>query len=184
LTAPPRSPPAKPKLSAEERRARQEDRRRGSNQGNTQNEKTLCHQSSIDFRCYLELARSEPRRRTLRPARQHEGRQRAQPLDGSLDCRLDPGHLRVAYPEWLGLKAHPFQGVFYLQFASTYWVYAQVWRLVLTVCSTRSRAFCGEVIPAGRVRYTKRATNGANACDFRRLAHLAQARQDPERGGA
>src|SRR4029453_8701951 len=79
-------------------------------------------------------------------------------------------------------NTHPFQGVFYLQFASTYWVYAQVWRLVLTVCSTRSRAFCGEVIPAGRGRYTQRATNGANACDFSRLAHLAQARQDPERG--
>jgi hypothetical protein len=35
--------------------------RRGSNQGNTQNEKSLYHQSSIDFRCYLELARFEPR---------------------------------------------------------------------------------------------------------------------------
>jgi hypothetical protein len=34
---------------------------RGSNQGNTKNEKSLCHQSSIDFRCYLELARFEPR---------------------------------------------------------------------------------------------------------------------------
>ena len=36
-------------------------RRRGSNQGNTQNEKSLYHQSSIDLRCYLELARFEPR---------------------------------------------------------------------------------------------------------------------------
>ncbi len=34
---------------------------RGSNQGNTQNEKSLYHQSSIDFRCYLEMALSEPR---------------------------------------------------------------------------------------------------------------------------
>jgi len=37
--------------------------RRGSNQGNTQNEKSFYHQSSIDFRCYLEMARFEPRRR-------------------------------------------------------------------------------------------------------------------------
>jgi len=36
-------------------------RRRGSNQGNTQNEKSLYHQSSIDFRCYLEMALFEPR---------------------------------------------------------------------------------------------------------------------------
>jgi hypothetical protein len=35
--------------------------RRGSNQGNIQNEKSFYHQSSIDFRCYLELARFEPR---------------------------------------------------------------------------------------------------------------------------
>ena len=35
---------------------------RGSNQGNTQNEKSLYHQSSIDFRCYLEMALFEPRR--------------------------------------------------------------------------------------------------------------------------
>ena len=35
--------------------------RRGSNQGNTQNEKSVYHQSSIDFRCYLESARFEPR---------------------------------------------------------------------------------------------------------------------------
>jgi len=34
---------------------------RGSNQGNTQNEKSLCNQSFIDFRCYLEMALSEPR---------------------------------------------------------------------------------------------------------------------------
>jgi hypothetical protein len=34
---------------------------RGSNQGNTQNEKSIYHQSSIDFRCYLEMALSEPR---------------------------------------------------------------------------------------------------------------------------
>jgi len=34
---------------------------RGSNHGNTQNEKSLYHQSSIDFRCYLEMARFEPR---------------------------------------------------------------------------------------------------------------------------
>jgi len=34
---------------------------RGSNQGNTQNEKSLYHQSSIDFRCYLEMAFFEPR---------------------------------------------------------------------------------------------------------------------------
>jgi len=34
---------------------------RGSNQGNTQNEKSLYHQRSIDFRCYLEMARFEPR---------------------------------------------------------------------------------------------------------------------------
>jgi len=38
-----------------------EDARRGSNQGNTQNEKSLYHQSSIDFRCYLEMALFEPR---------------------------------------------------------------------------------------------------------------------------
>jgi len=36
---------------------------RGSNQGNTQNEKSLYHQSSIDFRCYLEMALFEPRPR-------------------------------------------------------------------------------------------------------------------------
>src|SRR6476469_5223500 len=35
--------------------------RRGSNQGNTQNEKSLYSQSSIDFRCYPKLARFEPR---------------------------------------------------------------------------------------------------------------------------
>jgi len=29
---------------------------RGSAQGNTQNEKSLYHQSFIDFRCYLEMA--------------------------------------------------------------------------------------------------------------------------------
>jgi hypothetical protein len=34
---------------------------RGSNQGNIQNEKSLYHQSSIDFRCYLGMALSEPR---------------------------------------------------------------------------------------------------------------------------
>jgi hypothetical protein len=34
---------------------------RGSNQSNTQNERSLYHQRSIDFRCYLELARFEPR---------------------------------------------------------------------------------------------------------------------------
>ncbi len=39
---------------------------RGSNQGNTQNEKSLYHQSSIDFRCYLEMARFEPRQNPLR----------------------------------------------------------------------------------------------------------------------
>ncbi len=36
--------------------------RRGSAQGNTQNEKSLYHQSFIDFRCYLEMALFEPRR--------------------------------------------------------------------------------------------------------------------------
>src|SRR5580765_3494001 len=36
-------------------------RRPGSNQGNTQNEKAFCYQSFIDLRCYLELARFEPR---------------------------------------------------------------------------------------------------------------------------
>jgi len=35
--------------------------RRGSNQGNTQNEKSLYHHHSIDFRCYLEMTLSEPR---------------------------------------------------------------------------------------------------------------------------
>src|SRR4051794_15023529 len=40
----------------------EEAQRRGSNQGNTQNEKFLYHQSFIDFWCYLELARFEPRR--------------------------------------------------------------------------------------------------------------------------
>src|SRR3954464_8452367 len=35
---------------------------RGSNRGNTQNKKSLYHQSFTDFRCYLELARFEPRR--------------------------------------------------------------------------------------------------------------------------
>jgi len=35
--------------------------RRGSNQGNTQNEKSLSHQSSIDLRRYLEMALFEPR---------------------------------------------------------------------------------------------------------------------------
>jgi len=35
--------------------------RRGSNQGNTQNEKSPYYQSSIDFRCYLEMALFEPR---------------------------------------------------------------------------------------------------------------------------
>jgi hypothetical protein len=39
---------------------------RGSNQGNTENEKSLYHQSSIDFRCYLKLARFEPRQIKLR----------------------------------------------------------------------------------------------------------------------
>ena len=34
---------------------------RGSDQGNTQSEKSLYRQSSIDFRCYLEMALSEPR---------------------------------------------------------------------------------------------------------------------------
>jgi len=43
------------------------EERRGSNQGNTQNEKSLYHQSSIDFRCYLEMARFEPRPATLLP---------------------------------------------------------------------------------------------------------------------
>jgi len=33
----------------------------GSNQGNNKNEKSFYHQVTIDFRCYLELARSEPR---------------------------------------------------------------------------------------------------------------------------
>ncbi len=32
----------------------------GSDQGNTQNEKSLYHQSSVDFRCYLEMALFEP----------------------------------------------------------------------------------------------------------------------------
>jgi len=36
-------------------------RGRGSNQGNTQNEKFPYYQSSIDFRCYLEMALFEPR---------------------------------------------------------------------------------------------------------------------------
>jgi len=36
---------------------------RGSNQGNTQNEKSLYHQSSIDSWCYLEMALFEPRRK-------------------------------------------------------------------------------------------------------------------------
>ncbi len=35
---------------------------RGSYQGNTQNEKSPYYQSSIDFRCYLEMALFEPRR--------------------------------------------------------------------------------------------------------------------------
>jgi len=35
--------------------------RRGSNQGNTQNEKSLYHRSSINFRCYLGMALFEPR---------------------------------------------------------------------------------------------------------------------------
>ncbi len=39
--------------------------RRGSNQGNTQNEKSLYHQLSIDFRCYLGMALFEPRPRKL-----------------------------------------------------------------------------------------------------------------------
>jgi len=30
-------------------------------EGNTQSEKSLYHQSSIDFRCYLEMAFFEPR---------------------------------------------------------------------------------------------------------------------------
>jgi len=46
--------------------------RRGSNQGNTQNEKSLYHQSSIDFRCYLEMALFEPRR-FFAPARLFPG---------------------------------------------------------------------------------------------------------------
>jgi len=40
---------------------------RGSNQGNTQNEKSLYHQSSIDFRCYLEMALFEPRPASASP---------------------------------------------------------------------------------------------------------------------
>ncbi len=36
---------------------------RGSNQGNTQNEKSLYHQLSIDFRCYLGMALFEPRQK-------------------------------------------------------------------------------------------------------------------------
>ena len=37
------------------------DAGRGSNQGNTQNKKSPYYQSFIDSRCYLELARFEPR---------------------------------------------------------------------------------------------------------------------------
>ena len=35
--------------------------RRGSNQGNTQNVKSLYHQCPLDFRCYLEVTLFEPR---------------------------------------------------------------------------------------------------------------------------
>jgi len=35
---------------------------RGSNQGNTPNQKYLYHQSSIDFRCYPEMSLFDPRR--------------------------------------------------------------------------------------------------------------------------
>jgi transposase len=90
----------------------------------------------------------------------------------------------LGYDVMLRSKAHPFQGVFYSHFASMYWVYTQVRRLVSIICSTRSRAFRGEVILTGRARYTKLATNGENSCEVWRLACLAQARQDPERGGS
>ena len=103
----------------------------------------------------LQSGRTSPAARSGRPWREHHGTQ------------------------W-----HPFQGVFYLRFTSIYWVYAQMRRLVSIICSTRSRAFCGEAILAGRVRYTRYATNGENPCDFWQLACLAQARQDPERGGS
>jgi len=43
------------------KRVEQERKERGSNQGNTQSAKSLYHQSPIDFRCYLEMARFEPR---------------------------------------------------------------------------------------------------------------------------
>jgi len=46
---------------------------RGSNQGNTQNEKSPYYQSSIDFRCYLELELFEPRRLTVAETSNHIG---------------------------------------------------------------------------------------------------------------
>src|SRR4051812_36529566 len=80
-------------------------------------------------------------------------------------------------------KGHPFQGVFYLQFSSINWVYAHMRQFALTVRSTRSRACGSGVMLAGPARCTKRATNGKNPRDLMGLACLAQARQDPERGG-
>src|SRR5271166_1582681 len=53
--------------------------RRGSNQGNTQNEKYPYYQSSIDFRCYPEMALFEPRRTDTR-------------FDGDRVARTGPAH--------------------------------------------------------------------------------------------
>src|SRR5664279_5530387 len=48
--------------------------RRGSNQGNTQNEKSPYRQGSIDFRCHPEMARFEPRLFQLLPHDQSDYR--------------------------------------------------------------------------------------------------------------
>jgi len=52
---------------------------RGSNPGNTQNEKSSYYRSSIDFRCYLELAFFEPRRRSLATSRDPGAHQKPDP---------------------------------------------------------------------------------------------------------
>jgi len=56
---------------------------RGSNQGNTQNGKSLHHQRSTDFRCYLELARFEPRPPIARFVHQRH----VEPIDTGAVCR-------------------------------------------------------------------------------------------------
>ena len=78
-----------------------------------------------------------------------------------------------------GLQTHPFQGVFYLEFASMCQAYAHTHQFVSTSRQIRSRACGGGVMLAGSASCRRRATKGEIPSNLKYLARLAQARQDP-----